>query len=112
MLLNAFRPIFHFWEFENLHSFLIPLIFLVALAIQFFLFFLFRQLKRPWLPIAVCGGLLLVGDIAVVIIVQQLERAAIGIALVGLILETYLLTAALGLAAGLLISYIVKKKSA
>ena len=109
MLLNAFRPIFHFWEFENLHSFLIPLVFLVALAIQFFLF---RQLKRPWLPIAVCGGRLLVGDIAVVIIVQQLERAAIGIALVGLILETYLLTAALGLAAGLLISHIVKKKSA
>ena len=68
MLLNAFRPIFHFWEFENLHSFLIPLVFLVALAIQFFLF---RQLKRPWLPIAVCGGLLLVGDIAVMIIVQQ-----------------------------------------
>lgn len=109
MLLNAFRAIFHFWEFGNLHSFLIPLIFLVALAIQFFLF---RQLKRSWLPIAVCGGLLLVGDIAVVIIVQQLERAAIGIALVGLILETYLLTAALGLAAGLLISHIVKKKSA
>ena len=52
------------------------------------------------------------GDIAVVIIVQQLERAAIGIALVWLILETYLLAAALGLAAGLLISYIVKKKSA
>ena len=68
MLLNAFRPIFHFWEFGNLHSFLIPLVFLVALAIQFFLF---RQLKRPWLPIAVCGGLLLVGDIAVMIIVQQ-----------------------------------------
>ena len=109
MLLNAFRAIFRFWEFGNLHSFLIPLIFLVALAIQFFLF---RQLKRPWLPIAVCGGLLLVGDIAVVIIVQQLERAAIGIALVGLILETYLLTAALGLAAGLLISLIAKKKSA
>ena len=109
MLLNAFRPIFHFWEFENLHSFLIPLVFLVALAIQCFLF---RQLKRLWLPIAVCGGLLLVGDIAVVIIVQQLERAAIGIALVGLILETYLLTAALGLAAGLLISLIAKKKSA
>ena len=109
MLLNAFRAIFHFWEFGNLHSFLIPLVFLAALAIQFFLF---RQLKRPWLPIAVCGGLLLVGDIAVMIIVQQLDRTAIGIALVWLILETYLLTVVLGLAAGLLISYIVKKKSA
>ena len=52
------------------------------------------------------------GDIAVMIIVQQLQRAAIGIALVWLILETYLLTVVLGLAAGLLISYIVKKKSA
>ena len=109
MLLNAFRAIFRFWEFGNLHSFLIHLVFLAALAIQFFLF---RQLKRPWLPIAVCGGLLLVVDIAVMIIVQQLERAAIGIALVWLILETYLLTVVLGLAAGLLISYIVKKKSA
>lgn len=109
MLLNAFRAIIHFWEFGNLHSFLIPLVFLVALAIQLFLF---RRLKRPWLPIAVCGGLLLVGDIAVMIIVQQLDRTAIGIALVWLILETYLLAAALGLAAGLLISLIVKKKSA
>ena len=109
MLLNAFRAIFRFWEFGNLHSFLIPLVFLAALAIQFFLF---RRLKRPWLPTAVCGGLLLVGDIAVMIIVQQLDRTAIGIALVWLILETYLLAAALGLAAGLLISLIVKKKSA
>lgn len=110
MLLSySIRALFHFWDFGEALIFLIPAIFAVAVLLQLFLF---RGLKRPWLPIAVCGGVLLLCDMLASIAIAVMERSGLGVAFVGMAVEMFLLAAILGLGVGVLCSLLKKRKTA
>lgn len=108
ILSHSFRALFHFWDFGGVLFFLIPAIFAVAVLLQLFLF---RGLKRPWLPIVVCGGVLLLCDILASITIAVMERNGLGVAFVGMVVDMLLLSAILGLAIGLPLGLLRKKKS-
>lgn len=101
----SLRALLHFWDSGMIHAFLVPAAFLVALLTQ--LFVIDRE-KRPWLPLAVCGGILVVCDIAATIAIVKLQRASLGVALIGMVVEMCLIAFLLGFAVGLLIGWIVR----
>ena len=109
LLSHSIRALFSFWEFGGAMTFLIPITLVVAVLLQAFPF---RDLKRPWLPLAVCGGALLLCDVLAAIAIVSLERSALGVAFIGMAVEMFLLAAILGLALGLLVSLLTKKKAA
>ena len=106
LLFKSIRALFSFWEFGGM-VFLIPAVLVLSLAMQAVIF---RSQKRPWLPIAVIGGLLVLCEIAVSLIILKLERAALGVAFLGMAAEMVLLAIIIGLALGLLTSCLLRKK--
>lgn len=86
---------------------LLPLSLLAALSVQLSVI---NREKRPWLPLAICGGVMMLCDIAVIIAVRILERGAILLAIIGMGVEMYLLTILFGFTAALLIGRVIKKK--
>lgn len=53
MIFSALRGLSHFWQFGTVHTVLLPLTLLVALAVQLFVI---NREKWPLLPLAICGG--------------------------------------------------------
>lgn len=109
MILYSFRGLLHFWDFGVPMVFLIPAALVTAFLLQLIVF---RKRKRPALPLAVCGGVLLLCEILVDIAIVSLERNSLGIAFLGLAVEMFLLAAILGFAIGLLIHLLTRKKAA
>lgn len=107
LIFNSLRALLHFWEFGGF-MLLIPAVFLAAALMQFLLF---RRQKRPWLPAAVCGGILLLVNTLASIAIMAMGRNGLGIAFVGMAAEMFLLSAILGLSAGLLVSLLMKQKA-
>ena len=109
MIFRSFRSLLHFWEFGGGMAFLIPVVLVLALAIQVVIF---RSQKRPWLPAVVTGGLMVLTDVTVSLIILKLERAALGAAFFGLAVEMMLLAIIIGLVLGLLIGCLPRKEKA
>ena len=108
LLFHSIRALSSFWEFSEM-VFLIPAALVIALLLQAVIF---RNQRRPWLPIAVIGGLLVLCDVTASLIILKLERAALGVAFLGMAVEAFLLAVIIGLAIGLLVSLPMKKKAA
>ena len=108
LLFHSIRALSSFWEFGEM-VFLIPAALVIALLLQAVIF---RNQRRPWLPIAVIGGLLVLCDATASLIILKLERAALGVAFLGMAVEAFLLAVIIGLAIGLLVSLPMKKKAA
>lgn len=106
MIFSALRGLSHFWEFGTVHTVLLPLTLLVALAVQLFVI---NCEKRPWLPLAICGGVVVLCDIAVILAARILGRGALLLAILGMGVTMYLLAIVLGFAAALLIGRLTKK---
>ena len=99
----------HFWEFGEM-AFLLPAFFVVATLLQLLLF---REKKRPWLPAAVCAGILAICETTVrVIAAFTLGKFNLGIAFVAVILESFVTTVLLGFVIGLLAGLLWKKPAA
>ena len=107
LLFHSIRALFSFWEFGM--ALLVPVALVMALLLQAVIF---RNQRRPWLPIAVVGGLLALCELTVSLIILKLERAALGAAFFGMAAEMFLLAVIIGLAIGLLVSLPVKKRAA
>lgn len=107
LLFHSIRALFSFWEFGM--ALLIPAALVMAFALQAIIF---RDQKRPWLPIAVVGGLLALCELLADIVIITLERSALGVAFFGMAAEMVLLSIVIGLALGLLVSLLMKKKAA
>ena len=107
LLFHSIRALFSFWEFGM--ALLIPAALVMAFLLQTVIF---RNQKRPWLPIAVIGGLLALCELTVSLIILKLERAALGAAFFGMAAEMVLLAVIIGLGLGLLVSLLMKKKAA
>lgn len=107
MVFYALRALRHFWEFGMVHTFLLPAVFLVALLVQLLVI---NREKRPWLPLAVCGGVMVLCDVAAIIVVLILERGALLLAIIAMVVEMYLVTFIFGFSAALLIGRLAKKK--
>ena len=107
LLFRSIRALFSFWEFGM--TLMIPAALVMAFALQAVIF---RSQKRPWVPIAVVGGLLALCELVADIAIIALERSALGIAFFGMVVEMVLLAVILGLGAGLLVSLLMKKKAA
>lgn len=106
MIFSALRGLSHFWQFGTVHTVLLPLTLLAALAVQLFVI---NREKRPWLPLAVCGGVIVLCDIAVILATCILGRGAILLAILGMGVTMYLLAIVLGFTAALLIGRLTKK---
>lgn len=72
--------------------------------------FVIDREKRPWLPLAVCGGVIVLCDIAVIIAARILGRGALLLAILGTGVTMYLLAIVFGFAIGLPIGRLMKKK--
>lgn len=107
LLFHSIRALLSFWEFGM--ALLIPAALVMAFLLQAVIF---RSQKRPWLPIAVVGGLLALCELLADIAIIALERSALGAAFFGMAAEMVLLSIVIGLALGLLVSLLVKKKAA
>ena len=107
LLLHSIRALFSFWEFGM--ALMIPAALVMAFALQAVIF---RSQKRPWVPIAVTGGLLVLCELLADIAIIALERSALGVAFFGMAVEMVLLAVILGLGAGLLVGLLIKKKAA
>lgn len=108
LLFQSIRALSSFWEFGEM-VFLIPAALVIALLLQVVIF---RSQKRPWVPIAVVSGLLVLCELLADIAIVALERSALGIAFFGMAAEMVLLAVIIGLAIGLLVSLPMKKKAA
>lgn len=107
LLFHSIRALFSFWEFGM--ALLVPAALVMAFLLQAVIF---RNQRRPWLPIAVVGGLLVLCDVTASLIILKLERAALGAAFLGTAVEMFLLVVIFGLAIGLLVSLLMKKRAA
>ena len=107
LLFHSIRALFSFWEFGM--ALLVPAALVMAFALQAVIF---RDQKRPWLPITVAGGLLALCELLADIAIITLERSALGVAFFGMAAEMVLLSIVVGLALGLLVSLLMKKKAA
>ena len=107
LLLHSIRALFSFWEFGM--TLMIPAALVMASALQAVIF---RSQKRPWVPIAVVGGVLVLCEFLADIAIIALERSALGFAFFGMAAEMVLLAVILGLGAGLLVGLLMKKKAA
>lgn len=108
MIISALRGLSHFWQLGTVHTVLLPLTLSAALAVQLFVI---NREKRPWLPLAICGGVVVLCDIAVIIAALILARGALLLAIIGMGVTMYLLTIVLGFTAALLIGRLRKKKT-
>ena len=107
LLFHSIRALFSFWEFGM--ALLVPAVLVMAFLLQAVIF---RSQKRPWVPIAVVSGLLVLCELLADIVIVALERSALGIAFFGMAAEMVLLAVIIGLAIGLLVSLPMKKKAA
>ena len=107
LLFHSIRALFSFWEFGM--ALLVPAVLVMAFLLQAVIF---RSQKRPWVPIAVVSGLLVLCELLADIAIVALERSALGIAFFGMAAEMVLLAVILGLGAGLLVGLLMKKKAA
>ena len=107
LLFHSIRALFSFWEFGM--ALLVPSALVMAFLLQAVIF---RNQRCPWLPIAVVGGLLALCELTVSLIILKLERAALGAAFFGMAAEIFLLAVIIGLAIGLLVSLLMKKRAA
>lgn len=107
LLFHSIRALFSFWEFGM--ALLVPAVLVMAFLLQAVIF---RSQKRPWVPIAVVSGLLVLCELLADIAIVALERSALGIAFFGMAAEMVLLAVIIGLAIGLLVSLLIKKTAA
>ena len=107
LLLHSIRALFSFWEFGM--ALIVPAALVMAFLLQAVIF---RSQKRPWVPIAVVGSVLVLCELLADIAIIALERSALGVAFFGMAAEMVLLTVILGLGMGLLCSLLMKKKAA
>lgn len=106
MIFSALRGLSHFWQFGTVHTVLLPLTLLVALAVQLFVI---NREKWPLLPLAICGGVVVLCDVAVILAARILGRGALLLAILGTGATMYLLAIVFGFAAALLIGRLRKK---
>lgn len=106
LLGNALRLITHFWEYGSF-AYLLPAAFLTALLLEIFLF---CGRRRPWIPMAVCGVMLVACEVILYAAAALATgKLNLGIAFVMLFLMSFALAALAGFSAGLLIGCLTRK---